>query len=303
MLERLGINTRGKAMDTKNTAAVVITAHLPAFARQGTRIDVTISSLGDAKSLLGGTLLVTPLLAADGEVYAVSQGAVQASGFSASSSKGTGTSVTKGVPTSGYIPNGAIVEREVGYELNEQRTLRLALRNPDFTTAQRIANTINRYVDVSTAKALDSGTIEVMVPAQYQGNLVPFITMIESLKVDPDQTARVILDDREGIIVLNENVRISTVAIAHGSLVVKVVETQDVSQPGAFSSGTTQVTGQTNITVTDGEGKQLGILNQGATLRELVDGLNALGTTPRDTIAILQSIKAAGALQADISEL
>lgn len=299
MLERMGINTRDSGIDTKNTAAVIVTANLPPFGKPGTKIDVSIASLGDCKNLLGGTLLVTPLMGADGSVYAVAQGAVVASGFSSSGTKG-GSSVTKGVPTSGYIPNGAIVEKEIGFEFNKMDQVRLLLRNPDFTTAQRLANTINKYVQESTAQALDAGTVKLTIPLGYKGNIVPFITEIESLKIEPDQVARVIMDDREGILVIGENVRISTVAIAQGSLVVRITETPIVSQPGAFSTGTTETATETAIAINDGDGKRIAILKEGPTLRDLVEGLNALGTSARETIALLQSIKAAGALQAEI---
>jgi flagellar P-ring protein precursor FlgI len=299
MLERMGINTRDSGIDTKNTAAVIVTANLPPFGKPGTKIDVSIASLGDCKNLLGGTLLVTPLMGADGAVYAVAQGQVVASGFSASGSKG-GTSITKGVPTSGYIPNGAIVEKEIGFEFNKMDQIRLLLRNPDFTTAQRVANTINKYVEESTAQALDAGTIRLTIPLGCRGNIVPFITEIESLKVEPDQVARVIMDDREGILVIGENVRISTVAIAQGSLVVRITETPVVSQPGAFSDGSTEVVTETSIAVNDGDGKRVTILKEGPTLRDLVEGLNALGLSAREIISLLQSVKAAGALQAEV---
>lgn len=303
MLERMGINTRNTTMETKNTAAVIVTASLPPFARKGSHIDVEIASLGDAKSLLGGTLLVTPLMGADGEVYAVGQGSVSTSGFTAASSKGTGNSVTKGVPTNGSIPSGAIVEKEIGYEFNKIRQINLTLRNPDFTTSQRIANTINKYAHVSAAKALDPATVCLSVPVQYYENVVPFMTQIESLKIEPDQPAQVVIDDRNGVIVMGENVRINTVAVSHGSLLVRVIETPTVSQPGTLSGGTTQTNSQTSIHVNDGDGKRMAIVHQNASLRELVDGLNALGTSPRDTISILGSIKAAGALQAEVKSV
>lgn len=298
MLERLGVNARDSALKTNNVAAVMVTATLPAFARQGTRVDITVAALGDAKSLLGGTLLVTPMIGADGEVYAVGQGQVAVSGFSA---QGAATTVTKGVPTSGRVSNGAIVEREIGFALGDLDRVRIALRNPDFTTARRIANAINAYLRTSAATSLDPGTVELRVPTGHSGGAVGLLTEIEQLRVTPDQVARVVIDEQSGVIVMGENVRISTVAIAQGNLTIRITETPQVSQPEAFSTGgTTQVVPRTQIDVDSGEGKKFGVMRAGVTLQELVDGLNALGVSPRDMISILQSIKAAGALQAEI---
>ena len=298
MLERLGINTRGAAMKTKNVAAVMVTATLPAFASQGTRVDVTVSTLGDAKSLLGGTLLVTPLLGADGEVYAVAQGSVATGGFSA---QGAAGSVTKGVPTSGRIANGAIVEREVTFRMTDLGSVRLSLRNPDFTTSRRVADAINKYMKGTVAEAVDSSTVRMLVPDDRRNNLVALMTEIEQLTVVPDQVARVIIDEQSGVIVMGENVRINTVAIAQGNLTIRVNETPQVSQPSPLSEGgQTVVVPRTDIDVSEGEGKKLGLLKTGVSLQDLVQSLNALGISPRDMITILQSIKAAGALQADL---
>lgn len=301
MFERLGINIRDDTLKTKNVAAVMVTATLPAFAQQGTRVDVTVSAMGDAKDLMGGTLLVTPLMGADGEVYAVAQGNVATGGFTAS---GAAATVTKGVPTSGRIASGAIVEREIAFDINDMNSLRLSLRNPDFTTAERIAQTINGFLGQPAATAKDPGTVVLNVPAYRRGNVVGLMTDVEQLHVTPDQIGRVVIDEKNGVIVMGENVRISTVAIAIGTLTITVTETPQVSQPSPFSqNGDTTIVPRTQIEVDDGKDKRMAILNEGITLRELVQGLNALGVGPRDMITILQSIKAAGALQAEIEVL
>lgn len=301
MLERMGVNTRDQDLKTKNVAAVMVTGILPPFAQQGSRIDLTVSAMGDAKDLMGGTLLVTPLMGADGEVYAVGQGQLTVGGFSA---QGQGQSVSKGVPTSARIANGAIVEREVAFDLGQLQRVRLALRNPDFTTAQRVADAINNEIGGGTASASDPGGLTLTPPAALRGNMVAFITQVEQLRISPDQVARVVIDEQSGIIVMGANVRISEVAIAQGNLTVKVTETPQVSQPDPFSTGgTTEVVPRTDVQVDEGGDKKLAILAPAPTLQELVSGLNALGIGPRDMISILQSIKAAGALQADLEVL
>jgi flagellar P-ring protein precursor FlgI len=298
MLERLGVNTRGETMQTKNVAAVMVTANLPAFAGQGTRIDVSVSALGDAKSLQGGTLLVTPLFGADGNIYSLAQGPVAIGGFAASSQ---GASVTRGVPTAGRIANGAIVEREIGYQLASLSSLKLSLHNPDLTTATRIADAINRFLGGNVADAADPSTVHLNVPAGYANGVVGLLTDIEQLKVDPDQPAKVVIDEQSGVIVMGSDVRISTVAIAQGNLTIRVTETPEVSQPSPFSQGgTTKEVPRTQIQVDDSHGNKMAVLSEGVSLQKLVDGLNALGVGPRDIISILQAIKAAGALQADI---
>lgn len=298
MLERLGVNTRDDPLKTKNVAAVMVTGSLPPFARQGTYIDVTVSALGDATSLLGGSLLVTSMLGADGEVYAVGQGPVAVGGFSAAGEAG---SVTKGVPTSARIANGAVVEREVGFDLASLDHVRIALRNPDFTTSQRIAQTINAFLADTRALSLDPSTVELAVPASYAGNVAGLLTEIEQLAVEPDQTARVVIDEQSGVIVMADNVRISTVAIAQGNLTVRITETPQVSQPAPFSNtGATVVVPRTDVEVDEDGGSKLAVLPSGVSLQELVNGLNTLGVGPRDMITILQAIKAAGALQAEI---
>ncbi len=296
MLARLGVNTRDSSLDAKNIAAVMVTAVLPPFSRQGSRIDVNVSALGDASSLLGGTLLVTPLLGADSEVYAVAQGQVAISGFEA---KGAASSVSKGVPTSGRIANGAIIERELDFQLQDLETLKIALRNPDFTTAQRIGGAINGAFG-PIAQPLDPGTVQLTVPPQYRGNSVALLTAVEQLRVSPDQVAKVVIDERSGVIVMGENVRISTVAIAQGNLTIRITETPQVSQPQPFGQGQTAIVPRTGIEIDEDEDRKLTVLSEGVSLQELVDGLNALGVGPRDMITILQTIKAAGALQAEI---
>lgn len=300
MLERLGVNTREELakLKTKNIAAVIVTATLPPFSRQGSRIDVAVSSLGDSKSLLGGTLLVTPMLGADGEVYAVSQGQIVVNGFTAS---GDGQTIVKGVPTSGRLPNGAIIERELDFDLETMEHVRLNLRNPDFTTARRISQSINALLGGTAATPLDPATVQVSIPPNRRGKVVALMTDIEQLRVTPDQLARVVVDEQSGVIVMGENVRLSTVAIAQGNLTIRITETPQVSQPNAFSdAGTTTVVPRTEIEVEEDISSRLAVLPAGVTLQELVDGLNALGIGPRDMIAILQAVKAAGALQAEL---
>jgi flagellar P-ring protein precursor FlgI len=295
MLERLGVNTRDANLNTKNVAAVMVTAKLPAFAAAGSQIDVTVSALGDAKSLLGGTLLVTPLLGADGQAYAVAQGTVQTGAVSASGA--SGSSVSKGVPTAGRIASGAVVEREIGFQLGSMDRLRLTLRNPDFTTARRIADVINaRYPG---AAAAENPTIVAIHPLNGQ-DMMSFVAQVENLSVEPDAPAKVVIDEVAGVIVMGENVRISTVAIQQGALTITVQESPMVSQPAPFSKGQTAVVPQSAVSVDEEKGRQFLTLKNGASLATLVTGLNALGVTPRDMISILQTIKAAGALQADI---
>ncbi len=297
MLERLGVNTRGANLSTGNVAAVMVTATLPPFATQGSHIDVTVSALGDAKSLQGGTLLVTPLLAADSNIYAVAQGQIAINGFSA---QGQAETVTRGVPTSGRIAAGAIVEREIHFDLAAMTSLRLALRNPDLTTAQRVADSINAFIGAPTATAADPATVRVAVPAGYQGNIVHLLTDIEQLRVDPDLPAKVVIDEASGIIVMGADVRVSTIAIAQGNLTIRITELPQVSQPEPFSQGETKVTPHTEIEIQDSHNNKLALVHSGVSLQQLVNGLNALGVGPRDMIAILQAIKAAGALQAEI---
>ena len=296
MLERLGVNIRGQTLRTGNVAAVMVTANLPPFGTQGTRVDVTVSALGDSKSLQGGTLLVTPLLGADGNVYAVAQGSVAIGGFSA---EGEASKVTKGVPTVGRISNGALIEREIDFALNRLGQLRMALRNPDFTTAKRIATAVNDFIGQPTAEPLDPSTVQLSIPPKYHGNVVELITEIEQLQVEPDLPAKIVIDERSGVIVMGRDVRVSMVAVAQGNLTVAITETPEVSQPAPFSRGQTRVVPRTQVGVTE-DGKKLAVVRDGVSLQHVVDGLNALGIGPRDMISILQAIKASGAIQADI---
>lgn len=298
-LERQGVNTRGTELKSRNVAAVTVTAKLPPFARNGSQVDVMVSAMGDAKDLQGGTLLATPLYGADGEVYVVAQGAISISGFRA---QGESTTVTKGVPTNGFIANGGIVEREINFAFNSLKEVKLALRNPDISTARQVTESINLNVGPGISEVVDPGTVMVKVPLNYQGNVTQLLADIEQIAVKTDQVARIVIDEASGTIVMGENVRVDTVAVAQGNLVVKVEETPVVSQPNPFAPEGAQTVAatQTNVIVDDSPGKRMAVLNRGATLKDLVAGLNALGVGPRDLITILQTIKAAGALQADI---
>ena len=296
MLERLGVNTRATTnIDTKDVAAVMVTASLPAFAASGSDIDVTVSAMGDAKSLLGGTLLVTSLQGADGEVYAVAQGTVETGAISASGA--SGSSITRGVPTAGRIASGGTVEKELGFDFTHMASLRLTLHNPDFTTAERIAAAVNARFPGSATP--DNPTIVTLRPPNGS-TMVRYLTSVEQLQVDPDTPAKVVIDEVNGVVVMGQDVRISTVAIAQGNLTISVQETPQVSQPGPLSQGQTTVVPNTQLKVDEQKGRHLIMLGSGASLSSLVKGLNALGVTPRDMINILQTIKAAGALQADI---
>src|SRR5271169_2619773 len=268
MLERLGVNIRGQTLRTGNVAAVMVTANLPPFGTQGTRIDVTVSALGDSKSLQGGTLLVTPLLGADGNVYAVAQGTVAVAGFSA---EGEAAKIVRGVPTVGRISNGALVEREIDFAINRMSNLRLALRNPDLTTAKRIAGAINDFLGAAAAEPIDRATIMLAVPPKYHGNLVSLLTEIEPLQIEPDMPAKVVIDDRSGVIVMGRDVRVATVAVAQGNLTVTISESPQVSQPLPRSRGRTVVTPRTSVTVAE-DGKKLALVKDGVSLQQLVDG-------------------------------
>jgi flagellar P-ring protein precursor FlgI len=297
MLERLGVNVRNVPLNTDNVAAVMVSANLPPFSRHGSRIDVTVSTIGDAKNLLGGTLLVTPLLGADGQVYSVAQGPVVVGGFTID---GDAQAVIKGVPTSGRVPNGGVIEQEIPFEMSDLRRMRLALKNPDFTTARRIAEAINTFLGVEAAIMSDPGTVVLTAPLAYANDMTALLADIEQLRVEPDQPARVVIDETTGVIVLGSDVRVNTVAIAQGSLSIRVTETPQVSQPAPFAqAGETVTVPRTQIDVIDGNSK-LAVVESSLNLRELVDGLNSLGVSPRDMISILQALKTAGALQAEI---
>lgn len=297
MLDQLGINARDGQLKSKNIAAVMVTASLPPFARQGSRIDVMVSAMGDAKSLQGGTLIATPLSGANGEVYAVAQGQIATGSVSA---QGNNASVTRGVPTSGRIANGAIIENEIDFALDSLKNIRIALRNPDFTTARRISDAINAMLGQPASKALDPATVDLQIPQEYEDKIVDLMTKVEQLQVQPDQLAKVVIDESSGIIVIGKDVKINRLAIAQGNLTIKISEIPMVSQPLPFSNGTTVTQNVTAIDVNEEVNSKLSVLDTGVNLQELVDGLNALGVTPRDLISILQAVKASGALQADI---
>lgn len=296
MLERMGVNIRDYDLKTQNVAAVSIVANLPPFARRGSRIDVTVAALGDATSLQGGTLIATPLSGLDGEIYAVAQGPVAVSGFSA---RGAAASINRGSTTGARIASGAIVEREVPFELHGMQEAKLALTNPDFATARAVRDAINRDVGAGTAIALDPATVSVRVPAG--SSIVDLMASIETLEVRVDQPARVVINEASGTVVMGSAVRVSPVAIAHGALTIAVSEAPVVSQPAPLArAGETVVVPRTQIGIDDGPKGSMATIGGGTTLRSLVDGLNRLGVAPRDLITILQSLKAAGALQAEI---
>lgn len=298
MLEKLGVNAKAaeSQITTKNVAAVMVTAKMPSYARQGSRIDVTTSSLGDASSLEGGQLLATPLIAADGETYAVAQGSIIIGGYT---TEGNAGAVTKNHPTAGHIAGGATVEMETGHELSDNKRIRLLLRNPDFTTAMRLKEALNKTFKEPVALAVDNQTVDIAIPQSLRGNLVPIIEKIENTYVRPDTAARIVIDEKTGTIVMGSGVQISDVAISHANLNIRVSELTQVVQPEGFSDGITAAVPATEIEV-DEDAAEFTVLDSGANLADLVDGLNALGVTPRDVISILQAIKSAGALQAEI---
>ena len=295
ILERLGVNVTGEQFRPRNVAAVIVTAALPPFSRSGSRIDVTVSAIGDAQSLLGGTLVMTPLTAADGDIYAVAQGTIIAGGATA---EGNGAAVTQGVPTSGVIPSGARVEREVKFDFSGMKHIRLALRAPDFTTARRIEQSINQEFG-SSARMLDAGTVLLDIASTRQPSPAHALSMVENITVDPQQRATVVVDQRSGTIVMGADVRISRVAVSQGNLTLRVQEQPLVVQPNPFSEGETIVIPRTTAAIDEEPGVGLAEVSGGANLSEVIAGLNALGVSPRDMIDILKSIKAAGALHAD----
>jgi len=299
MLEKMGISVDANDIDVDNVAAVMVTANLPPFAKPGSRIDAMVSSIGDAESLYGGTLLLAPLKAANGKVYAVAQGPVVIGGFSAG---GSTAKVQQNFPTVGRIIEGALVENEVPSDFCQDRILTLALRHPDFTTVSRMADAINAVLYDRAAQTPDAGTVEVKVPEKYLGNLVELVSLIEGLDVTPDSIAKVIINERTGTVVIGKDVRISTIAIAHGNLSVAIKETSDVSQPLPFSRGRTTVVPDTDISVKEGK-KKLMIMEAGVSIGELIRALNALGVSPRDLITIFQALRASGALHAELETI
>lgn len=296
ILERLGVNITGEQFRPKNVAAVFVTSVLPPFSRVGSTIDITVSAIGDAKSLLGGTLIMTPLNAADGEIYAVAQGTIIAGGASA---EGDGASVVQGVPTAGVIPSGARVEREIDFDFGSLKSIRLALRTPDFTTAGRIENAINGDLGRVVARMLDPGTVVLDIAATGAISPAHAIGRIENISVEPQRKARVVVDQRSGTIVLGEDVRISRVAVSQGNLTLRIEETPLVVQPNPFSDGQSIVVPRTRASIEEEPGTGLAEVRGGTSLSEVIAGLNALGVSPRDMIDILKSIKAAGALHAE----
>ena len=296
ILERLGVNVAGEQFRPRNVAAVLVTAALPPFARAGGRIDVTVSAIGDADSLLGGTLVMTPLNAADGQIYAVAQGSVIAGGAVA---EGAGASVTQGVPTAGVIPSGARVEREVEFEFGDLSIVRLALRSPDFTTADRIERAINAEFGRRVAQMTDAGTVVLDVAATRAPSPARALVRIENLAVQPELRARVVVDQRSGTIVMGRDVRISEVAVSQGNLTLRVEEQPIAIQPNPFAAGETIVVPRTGVALDEAPGVALAEVPEGTSLSEVIAGLNALGVSPRDMIDILKSIKAAGALHAE----
>lgn len=298
LLERSGVSVSRTGMTVKNLAAVMVTATLPPMVKQGTRLDVLVSSMGDAKSLAGGTLLMTTLKGADGQVYAVAQGPVSTSSFSYG---GQAASAQKNHPTAGRVPEGALVERELPYALSDLSQLRLNLHQPDFTTASRIAKAVNGKFGGNVAACNDPGSVTLNLPERYQGNTVEFIAALEGLQVTPDAAAKVILNERTGTIVIGSDVRISTVAVAHGNLTLTVKETPKVSQPEPFAGGDTAVVPRTALKVSEDKGGGLTVMKESASIGDVVKALNAIGVTPRDLIGIMQAIKAAGALRGELT--
>jgi flagellar P-ring protein precursor FlgI len=298
MLEKMGVNIRPEDIEFENVAAVMVTAELPPFARTGSQIDVLVSSIGDAENLQGGTLLLTPLKAVDGQIYAVAQGPVSTGGFEAGGAAGGG--VQKNFPTVGRVPGGATIEKEIAFDFNQKDVLTFVLHQPDFTTAFRMSNAINAALNDQIASTRDAGTIEVRVPQKYKGNTVELATLIESLGVTPDVVSKVVINERTGTVIMGENVRISTVAIAHGNLSIQVKETENVSQPLPFSPrGQTVVTPDSEVVVEEGK-NPIFLVESGVSIGDVVRALNVLGVSPRDLIAIFQALKAAGALQAEL---
>jgi len=296
MLERFGIKINPAQLRTRNVAAVMVTANIPPFAKVGSKIDALVASMGDAKSLEGGMLLMTPLRGPDGQIYAMAQGPISIGGFGGA---GAGGQVRKNFLTVGRVINGVMVEREIPTHFANNNELSIVLNQPDFTTAAEVASVINKNLNATLAKAIDASTIKISIPAKYQNNLVDLVARLEGLEVVPNTVAKVVVNERTGTVVIGENVRISTVAVAQGGLSIVIKETPKVSQPLPFSTGETVVTPETEIEIKE-EKTPIYLVPQVATIGDLVRALNAIGATPRDLIAILQAIKAAGALQAEL---
>ena len=292
MIERMGVHVNPSSLKPKNVAAVMITAEMPAFSRIGSRMDIVVSSMGDAKSLVGGTLLMTPLRGVDGNVYALAQGPVAIGGAG-------GNGATKNHLLVGRIAGGATIEKELASNFNDKEELLMSLYNPDFTTVTRIVNSINRKTKQKVAKAVDSGALRITVPDSMKGRVTEFIAGIEGLSIKPDNPAKVVVNEKTGTVVIGENVSISTVAVSHGNLTITIRNKKEVSQPAPLSGGETTVTSDKNVEMTE-EKAHVMVLPKGTTIKDLVKALNAIGVTPRDLISIFQSIRAAGALQAEL---
>ncbi|HUX08566.1 MAG TPA: flagellar basal body P-ring protein FlgI [Acidobacteriota bacterium] len=304
MLNAQGIKHERTNIRTRNTASVMVTATLPPFAKPGSKIDVSVSAIGDATSLQGGTLLMTPLRAPNGEVFATAQGPVIVGGFAAG---GGAAGVTQNVPTAGNVPNGAIVQREVNTNFQARSSLTLVLDNYDFTTATRVASVVNEHFDSPIARSRDGASIDVIVPAGFRGKVIDFMAQVEKLTVETDERAVVIINEKTGTVVIGQQVRISTCAVAHGNLTIQISTAFGVSQPQPFSEGQTVVVPEQEVTVTEematGREDAVMMLPEGANIGEIVGALNALGVSPRDVISILQAIKAQGALKAELKVL
>ncbi|MBI9112199.1 flagellar basal body P-ring protein FlgI [Maridesulfovibrio ferrireducens] len=297
MLEKMGVQVDRSSIKPKNVAAVMVTAKMPVSAKPGAPLDVTISSIGDSKSLFGGVLLLTPLKGIDGNVYALAQGALTVGGFSAT---GEAATASKNVVTVARIPNGATIERSVSFAFNKQRKITINLGMSDFGTIMQVVKRINTAIGGKYATAVDASTVDLAIPDNFRGNMVPLMASLENLEISPDVKAKVVVDEKTGTVVLGRNVRLTKVAIAHGNLQVIIAEGADVSQPGPFApeGAQTVTTPETDLQVEEDNNRLM--LVEGATLQELVDGLNAIGATPRDLISILRTMKVAGALHAEL---
>lgn len=295
MLDKMGVQVSASALKPKNVAAVMVSAKMPVSSKPGAPLDVTVSSLGDAKSLLGGVLLVTPLKGLDGRVYAVAQGPLTIGGFAIA---GEAASAQKNIPTVGRIPNGAVVERSVPFQFNNQDSMTLNMTVRDFNTTMQVVNRINTTMGGEFARAKDIATVELSIPNKFRGNMVPLMASLENLDISPDSKAKVVVDEKTGTVVLGQEVRLTKVAVAHGNLQVVISEDQEVSQPGPFSDGETVVTPQTDVEIQEQNNRLM--LMEGATLQELVDGLNSIGAAPRDLISIIRALKVAGSLHAEV---
>ena len=298
MMERLGIHALSDKVKVSNVAGVMVTASLPPFAKKGSTLDVLVSSIGDAKSLQGGTLVMTPLKGADNNVYAIAQGALLVGGFASSGAAGGG--VSKNHPTVARIPGGALIEREVPFDFNSLKDITIALDNPDFTTALRVSNAINSQMKAISATPVDAGTVKINIPGNYDGNHVSLVASLEQIEIQPDTQAKIVLSERTGTVIMGEKVMISPVAIAHGNLSVEIKEKKNVSQPAPFSQGQTVTTPETDVNISEEKKQLLVVSPEKADLGSVVKALNAIGVSPRDLITVFQAIKASGALQAEL---